>query len=248
MAFTAFQLLPFDIRMRIWEVACRSARMSVISLEFDTRFRANSNSFPVYRMIQQPGCSSIAMACREAYSEWERTTILISEDSTVRTCMPRTIFILSGLAGGRLNSFGRSFTCQGVVASIQHIAFLVTQGVNLLNVLSSLSNLASLKTISIMLPGCDAKGVENMNLLETRSIGQYSTVLTDHSSLEAGRHDPNPLGLFLESGPPDPEVEAFYNSADAPQINVIIPHCDENCQHGKANGRPSLGFALFEYT
>ncbi|RBR13483.1 uncharacterized protein FIESC28_08160 [Fusarium coffeatum] len=247
MVFTIFKLLPYDIRLQVWAIACRSARMSVMSPELSATLRKKGNSLPVHRMIQQPGCSCIAMACKEAFYEWERATVLFSEGSSVRLYTSRTIFLFSDLAGVGKGRLDRYLANPDVMSSIQHTAFLVTPGVSLLDILSSLSILPLLKTVSIVLPGCDTKGAENGKSPEAKTAARYLTMLADRLSLEVNHDTANTIGLFLESAPPDPRVEAFYTGLDAPQINVIFPQCDEDRQLAKMDDRSSMGFSLFEY-
>ncbi|KAJ0127024.1 hypothetical protein HZ326_29869 [Fusarium oxysporum f. sp. albedinis] len=160
MVFTSFKLLPYEIRAQIWRISCQNARMAVVSLEPDSLYPTSDKSPPVCRVIQQTGCSSVAMVCKEAFSEWEKTTILSSGSPCVRLCVFKTIFLLPNLAELRPMSVRRQIIRHGIASGIQHVAFFVTAEFKLMDTLSALSSIPSLKTISMLLPECRAEDLE----------------------------------------------------------------------------------------
>ncbi|KAK2470601.1 hypothetical protein H9L39_17789, partial [Fusarium oxysporum f. sp. albedinis] len=189
MVFTSFKLLPYEIRAQIWSISCQNARMTVVSLQPDPLYPTSDKSPPVCRVIQQTGCSSVAM----------------------------------------------------------HIAFFVTAEVKLMDTLSALSSIPSLKTISMLLPECRAEGLEIGSPHGVAQIARYLDVLTQDPPIESVHASSNPIGLSLESDNLNSKVRAFYSGANAPQLNVVIPPCDRHCRNENTCVVPSMGFSLFEY-
>ncbi|EXK75650.1 hypothetical protein FOQG_19584 [Fusarium oxysporum f. sp. raphani 54005] len=222
--------------------------MTVVSLQPDPLYPTSDKSPPVCRVIQQTGCSSVAMVCKEAFSEWEKTTILSSGSPCVRLCVFRTIFLLlPNLAELRLMSVRRQIIRYGIASGIQHIAFFVTAEVKLMDTLSALSSIPSLKTISMLLPECRAEGLEIGSPHGVAQIARYLDVLTQDPPIESVHASSNPIGLSLESDNLNSKVRAFYSGANAPQLNVVIPPCDRHCRNENTCVVPSMGFSLFEY-
>ncbi|KAI3572776.1 hypothetical protein IWW34DRAFT_890585 [Fusarium oxysporum f. sp. albedinis] len=247
MVFTSFKLLPYEIRAQIWRISCQNARMAVMSLEPDSLYPTSDKSPLVCRMMQQTGCSSVAMVCKEAFSEWEKTTILFSESPCVRLCVSKTIFLLPNLAELGPMSLRRQLVRRGIASGIQHIAFFVTGKVKLMDVLSALSNLPSVKTIYLLLAECHAGGLEVGSLCGMAQIARYLDALTEDPSTKSVHASSNPIGLYLETGTLNSRVEAFYTGANAPQLKVVIPPCARHCRRESTCVLPSTGFSLFEY-
>lgn len=247
MVFTSFKLLPYEIRAQIWRISCQNARMAVVSLEPDSLYPTSDQSPPVCRVIQQTGCSSVAMVCKEAFSEWEKTTILCSGSPCVRLSVFRTIFLLPNLAELRPMSVRRQIIRHGIASGIQHITFFVTAEVKLMDTLSALSSIPSLKTISMLLPECRAEDLEIGSPRGVAQIARYLDVLTQDPPIESVHASSNPIGLSLESDNLNSKVQAFYTGANAPQLNVVIPPCDRHCRNEGTCVVPSMGFSLFEY-
>lgn len=247
MVFTSFKLLPYEIRAQIWRISCQNARMAVVSLEPDSLYPTSDQSPPVCRVIQQTGCSSVAMVCKEAFSEWEKTTILCSGSPCVRLSVFRTIFLLPNLAELRPMSVRRQIIRHCIASGIQHITFFVTAEVKLMDTLSALSSIPSLKTISMLLPECRAEDLEIGSPRGVAQIARYLDVLTQDPPIESVHASSNPIGLSLESDNLNSKVQAFYTGANAPQLNVVIPPCDRHCRNEGTCVVPSMGFSLFEY-
>ncbi|KAI3572218.1 hypothetical protein IWW34DRAFT_637847, partial [Fusarium oxysporum f. sp. albedinis] len=97
--------------------------------------------------IDQTGCSSVAMVCKEAFSEWEKRTIVFSESPFVRLYVSKTVFLLPNLAKLKLMCLRRQLGRRGISSRTQHIAVLVTGIVKLIEALSALSKLPSVTTV-----------------------------------------------------------------------------------------------------
>jgi hypothetical protein len=162
--------------------------------------------------------------------------------------MARTVFLLSGLAKMKPATATKPILEQGLVSYIQHVAFVITQEVRLMDVLTALSSLPHLKTVFILLPEYRSGHFQNVTTDNTRQhVASNLDAIAGCLSAAIGSHTSSPLGLFVESDNLDPKVEAFYTGINAPQLNVVVPQQHQDCQARAPSTISSTGFSLFEY-
>lgn len=135
------------------------------------------------------------MVRKEAFSEWEKRTILFSEFPFVRLYVSKTVFLLPYLAKLKLMSLRRQLGRRSIWSRIQHIAVLVTGIVKLIEALSALSKLPSITTIYLLLKEYHDGGLEIGSLCGMAHIVWYLDGLTEDSSSQSVHASPTPLGL-----------------------------------------------------
>ncbi|KAJ0130778.1 Uncharacterized protein HZ326_18907 [Fusarium oxysporum f. sp. albedinis] len=190
-----------SLRAQMWKISCKNA------------------------LIDQTGCSPVAMVCKEAFSEWEKRRILFSESPFVRLYVSKTVFFLPNVAKLKLMSLTRQLGRRSISSRIQHIAVLVTGIVKLIEALSALSKLPSVTTIYLLLAKYHDGGLEIGSLCGMAQIAWYLDALTEDSSSQ---------------------VKAFYTGTNAPQLKVTIPRCDRHCWRESTGVIPSTGLSLFD--
>ncbi|EXM13036.1 hypothetical protein FoTM2_017764 [Fusarium oxysporum f. sp. vasinfectum] len=248
MSFHLFPFLPLDLRVQIWEIALRSAAMSVVSLSLGIMCPSKIGLSCASETIRQAGSYRIALSCKEAFSEWERTTSLISEWASVRLCLSRTIFLLLDLAQLKSDSGSETFLFTDKISHIKHAAFFAESGMNLLEVMTVLARLNHLETIFIIVPGCLIENTAPIDRRKIQSTAQFLASLTQEPQPGAVSTTNRPVGLHLKGHSPESEVEAFYTGVDAPSVNLVMSQCSKDCRHDQSPTRGPMGYSLFDCT
>ena len=172
--------------------------MAVVSLNVDSLSHVGSSSTSPCHVMQESGCSSIAMACKEALEEWVRSTTRFPIRPSLRFCMARTVFLLSGLAKAKPATATKPVLEQDLVSHIQHVAFVITQEVHLKDVLTALSSLPYLKTVFILLPEYCCGHFQSVTTDNARQhVTSNLDALAGCLSAEIGSYSSRPLGLFV---------------------------------------------------
>ena len=246
MSFHLFPFLPLDLRVQIWKVALQNTNLSVVSLNLSTMCPSKNGLSCASETILSAGSYLIALSCKEALSEWERTTSFLSDWASVRTCVSRTIFLLLDLAQLKTKAGRQTSIFTSMISHIQHISFFTETGITLVEVLTVLTNLNHLETISIILPSCNVEGTGPLDRDKIRLTAQFLASSADESSI--GTHHrvvTEPVELYLEGSGPDRKFEVFYTRANAPSLRLVTPLCSVTCRHHLRLTNRSVGYSLF---
>ncbi|KAH7184031.1 hypothetical protein BKA60DRAFT_602878 [Fusarium oxysporum] len=246
MSFHLFPLLPLELRVQIWGIALRSAAMSVVSLSMDIMCPSRVGLSCASETVRQAGSYRIALSCKEALAEWERATSLSSEWASVRFCVSRTIFLLLDLVQLKSNSVSETLLFTGMISRIQHVAFFTESGINLIEVLTILTNLNHLEAIFIIVPQCPVKDMPSVDRHRIQSTAQFLANLTTESPPTTGCIVTEPVDLYLEGSFPDPKFEAFYTDVNAPSVELVMSRCSKDCQHDRKPAKWSVGCSLLD--
>ncbi|KAH7229969.1 hypothetical protein B0J15DRAFT_411122 [Fusarium solani] len=245
--FHKFPFLPPEIRCRIWRIALWEADVSVISITADDASQADNSPPPRCEVVQQPGASTVALACKEASVEWTMISCYFSEYFPVNLCLQRTICLLQGIPHSYVKPARGLHPHGGMISRIQHVAFLVLPNVNLMEIFAALSNFRYLETITVIIPPCPIEGVGHLDRREVSQIARALAELADEPAPGSQDGKFGHVGLLLRGDPPSQTVRVFYSRRDAPRVKLLTPRCSEPSLHDPTLRSSSTGFSLIHY-
>ncbi|KAF4467999.1 hypothetical protein FALBO_5119 [Fusarium albosuccineum] len=235
--------LPLEVRRQIWETALTDTTKAVISISLNTN-QAAGNLSPDSEVIHQSGVSSVALACKEAYDQWNMMSRRMSKHLRAHVRFQRTIYLLQGT----YTSWKRSLLGQPTpISNAQHIAFVASADINFMAVFAAFSSFRQLETITVIVPPRFVESASRLDPCEISQIAKSLAELSDDPATGPHEAEIGHTGLLLRGDPPNQTVRDFYSRRDAPQLKLLLPRCRPSYFNDpEANGSPSA-FSVIHY-